>query len=240
MPYLHWYLVTFNLWSKCLVDEEKNPWESSMKMAWKMGSRAKMFFELFVLKSHYSKWLVTGHMSANHHGEQWIEKADPRRSSQRSAEGRRRNFMTWYLTTTKNYYMGLWFPKSEKKLRTGPKKSWPFRFKTQIAQELPRFLRTYITRAWVYKMQNLVWCCLHFETLIEKFESCDNTCEMERFWRDWNHLLSWSFKWKGAQWLSFLSGMRTALPDVRWNQLKPGFVGMVNFCTWLLCIARST
>ena len=66
-------------------------------------------------------------MSANHHGEQWIEKADPRRSSQRSELGRTKEEGTLWLDISHNnkeLLHGLVVPKVRKKSeRTGPKKS---------------------------------------------------------------------------------------------------------------------
>ena len=130
--------------------------ELSMKMIWKMGfaSFENLFcFELFVLKSHYSKWLVTRHMSANHHGEQWIEKADLRRSSQRSELGRTREEEgTLWLDISQQQRIITWVCGSQsqkKKLRELDQKSLTFSSfeTTQITQELPHFCDDFSIKA---------------------------------------------------------------------------------------------
>ena len=111
------------------------------------------FFELFVLKSHYSKWLVTRHMSANHHGEQWIEKADLRRSSQRSELGRTREEEgTLWLDISQQQRIITWVCGSQsqkKKLRELDQKSLTFSSfeTTQITQELPHFCDKFSIKA---------------------------------------------------------------------------------------------
>ena len=65
-------------------------------------------------------------MSANHHGEQWIEKADPRRSSQRSELGRTKEEGTLWLDISQQQRIITWACGSKvrkKSERTGPKKS---------------------------------------------------------------------------------------------------------------------
>ena len=119
------------------VDE--NDLKNGVCKLWK----SSLLFELFVLKSHYSKWLVTRHMSANHHGEQWIEKADPRRSSQRSELGRTKEEGTLWLDISQQQRIITWAcgSQSQKKIwENWTKKVWPFPLRDeQITQELPHF-----------------------------------------------------------------------------------------------------
>ena len=70
-------------------------------------------------------------MSANHHGEQWIEKADPRRSSQRSELGRTKEEGTLWLDISQQQRIITWACGSQsqkKNLRELDQKSLTFSF----------------------------------------------------------------------------------------------------------------